>query len=495
MKKHTTLLFAFASILAAFSLQAQPPIRVMSGVYSYGQDTEAGPCGQIVISKDSQGRVRFSGEAVTATGNIASLTCEEWQTVKDNKFTYREDLGDGNYYEVTMEFGPNTLTVEDDLSHGGFGLFGMGACLSGEYRYENGYCGEDGILYYLRSEGYKAKVMRSVFHGKDLHIPSTINCFGDDAKVDLVEPFAFRFEDIESITYAGKDIYIGKGAYMNTPLDKGKSAALPVFAFCDETRTSYVHPVEPEFWKDGREHEVLDAKWVIFKQNLHQVSEVKFRETSENKVGIVIPSQINQVSGVECRLLIDDEGEFGLEKTMFRGYQPYEIVVLLAGNDYVASHDFINYSRWKYPEEERTYSKEFEDKMSRYFGRKVSSSRYVANPRDNDRQILILLNFEITNDKCMYALVWTDGGEVVASYTEEAAVLHFEGEPDASPWGVDAEMDFPIPDVISIARDSNGDLDIFLNSNAPEHAEGFILRQNGNKFEKVEANQWYRYID
>jgi hypothetical protein len=99
--------------------------------------------------------------------------------------------------------------------------------------------------------------------------------------------------------------------------------------------------------------------------------------------------------------------------------------------------------------------------MSKYFGRKVLNSKKVAN---------------------------------VSSFSEEAQVIRDEDE-IYSPWGVDADIEFGIPDVISIAIDYKGNLDIFLNSDTPESATGYVLRQNGKKFERIELNQWYRYVD
>lgn len=427
MKTPATFFLAISAILLSATLQAQSS-KIRTGVYSYGYGTDdEGACGQIVIDKDSQGRLKFTAESVTPTGNIASLESKDWQTLYGNKLTYREDMGDGKYYEVNMYFEMDKIFVKDDFSHGGIGLFGMNASLGGTY------------------------------------------------------------------TYEGSN-YVRKGAYMHSVLDKGKEAALPVFAICDESKTQYVHPLSAEAWDGGRDRQVTDARWVIFKQNLQKVGGVKFRKTNADKVGTVMPRQIDEVTGVECRLFIDSESDLSSVNTMFRGYNPYEIKVLLAGNDYVASHYFVPFSRWKHPEEVKTYPQEFNDRMSQIFGRKVSSSKYVANSRDDDNEELILLNFEVKKDKCMYALVWMSGSEIVASYKEEADVIKYDGEM-LSPWGVDAEMDFGIPDVISIAKDSSGDLDIFLNSDTPESATGFILRQHGDKFEKIEANQWYRYLD
>ena len=162
MKKFVTLVLAVAAVILSTSFQANP-VKIASGLYSYTTETEDGsygPSGQIIISTDSRGRVRFEAEAITMNGNIAYLKTAEWQKLSGNKLTYREDMGDGDYYEVTMEFGDNVINVTDDFSHGGFGLFGMGACLGGEYRYEKGYCPEDGILYDFRSNGAKACVLR-----------------------------------------------------------------------------------------------------------------------------------------------------------------------------------------------------------------------------------------------------------------------------------------------------------------------------------------------
>ena len=331
---------------------------------------------------------------------------------------------------------------------------------------------------------------------EEVHVPKSLKRNTDDVEVDMVAPKAFFGDlEMEKVIYANKNMFIGQGAYLGVDaLDKGKDAALPVFALCDEARTRYVHPVESEFWEDGYRPDLLDTKWVIFKQNLHQVNNVKYRKTEADKVGTVFPDRFDEVSGVVCSLFIDDDADLDLEKRMFRGYNAYEIVVLLAGNDYVASHEFPAYSRWKYPEKVMFMPSSFDAQMSKYFGRKVLNSKKVANLKDEPKKQLVLVNFELFNDMAMYALVWLDNGKVVSSFSEEAQVIRDEDE-IYSPWGVDADIEFGIPDVVSIAIDYKGNLDIFLNSDTPESATGYVLRQSGEKFERIELNQWYRYVD
>ena len=50
-------------------------------------------------------------------------------------------------------------------------------------------------------------------------------------------------------------------------------------------------------------------------------------------------------------------------------------------------------------------------------------------------------------------------------------------------------------DVITIAQDPEGAVTIFLAKNSPESVTCFALHQNGSKLEKIDFDQWYRYVD
>ena len=62
-------------------------------------------------------------------------------------------------------------------------------------------------------------------------------------------------------------------------------------------------------------------------------------------------------------------------------------------------------------------------------------------------------------------------------------------------WNVDDEGTYGIPDVVSIALDPDGYATIFLAKNSPESINCFALHQVGDKFEVIDFDQWYRFID
>ena len=66
---------------------------------------------------------------------------------------------------------------------------------------------------------------------------------------------------------------------------------------------------------------------------------------------------------------------------------------------------------------------------------------------------------------------------------------------DSGVWNVDDEGTYGIPDVITIAQDPEGAVTIFLAKNSPESVTCFALHQNGGKLEKIDFDQWYRYVD
>lgn len=470
------------------------------GCYSYeisDLDGNFGGQGTFTLCADGKGRVKFKVECVSEFGDVGYAISEGWVKTDGGKFTYRITDEDDSYYEMHVEsYDGRYLIVEDDFSHGGEELFSGGTSPGGVYVSLNMPCTTDGILYDFQMEGTELRVVPGGFYSGDIVIPAKVKIGSETYPVTEVQERAFAgCDELNSVTYKNPDIYVGQAAFIYSgPMDKAREAALPIFAVCDQYRIDFVSPMSKDEFKSSKVNPA-DYKWAIFKQYVHTIEKPEFEQTPEDKVGVTFYGDFDQISGLKTSLYFRGEGDAEFQNIMFNGYNPGEIELLLSGNDYVATHSFPSFSRWKYPETEVSMDEEFEEQMAERFGRPVSSSRKVANLRNEPNCKLALVNFEPVDNKVMYALVWIQYGMVAATYTEEQPLIEDDGE-FYSPWGVDYEgFDYAIPNVISISRDSDELYDFFLVGNSPESATYYVLRQSGDKLEKIEERQFYRYVD
>ena len=71
----------------------------------------------------------------------------------------------------------------------------------------------------------------------------------------------------------------------------------------------------------------------------------------------------------------------------------------------------------------------------------------------------------------------------------------FEGDGTYSVWNVDDEGLYGIPNLVSIAIDPEGGVNLFLTKDSPESVTCFILHQEGDRLRYIDAGQWYRFVD
>ena len=160
--------------------------------------------------------------------------------------------------------------------------------------------------------------------------------------------------------------------------------------------------------------------------------------------------------------------------------------------DFVAFHTFPAFGRWKYPEKVQNAPKAIVNQVARKYGREVMYSRRVAWLRDGYGE-LDLVEFQHKNHQAMVVFAWVNGDDVAATCSLTTEIeSEFE---DADVWNVDDDGTFGIPDVVTIVRDPEGNVIIFLAKNSPESITCFALRQVGDKLERIDFDQWYRYVD
>jgi len=104
------------------------------------------------------------------------------------------------------------------------------------------------------------------------------------------------------------------------------------------------------------------------------------------------------------------------------------------------------------------------------------------------------VEFEHKDHQAMVVFAWV--GKDGDIYATAALTTEIESEfEDSGVWNVDDEGTYGIPDVVSIALDPDGYATIFLAKNSPESINCFALHQVGDKFEVIDFDQWYRFID
>lgn len=468
-------------------LTGKLPESELSGRYSYDMAEEDGkpaPCGQLNIARNGKGQVWFSADAVNTRGNTAQLSSNGWIDCEGNVIYYQEDCGDGKYYEVWIELYGTCAVVTEDFSHGGYGLFGMGAGLGGVYYHNEDFVSDrNGYFYELeRKDGGKAVGARLVgggFYKGDVEVPQTIAFSeGRDLPVTGISKETFMYStDVTSVKYP-EGIRLGQASLLNRDLAGSVSAADPVFGYPDDYFKSFISPAGEKDDAVGK-----NSGWIIFKHNVQEAENVSFRKAAEDRMGRTAVSK--------CTGTVASLRDKNIKSSMFKGYKPYEVEVLFAGDGYVATHEFPAFSRWKHPERKEKMAKWFIDDMQARFGRNVREAYKIGNLRQGDGTLAIA-EFENVNNEAMIAIAWIESKTVMAVYTEKTG---FADSEEDSIWGVDAGADYGIPSLISIARDADGGYDFFLVHDTPESVDYFILRQEGQALLEVSSGSWYRWED
>lgn len=459
-----------------------------SGSYSHEDDHAAGT---LVIAGDGKGGAWFNAESVTSRGNFAELTSNGWIPVDGGTLHFVQN-DDGMRYVIDIDLYDDCAVVSESYPDGWYPLFGMGASLAGVYLRDMGtLCDGNGYLYKPVSEdGSRLALAPGGRYAGKVTVPTKVKVPGASREyaVERIASNAFSYNnEVTAIEYDKKAIFAQPEAFFGCRAYNADPDDYPSFVFPNPGKHHFVLPLAQD--EISSLSELAEYKWVIFKQNVMPA----------------VADGLNLNDGVEGYALDYDKiigARFGLYgeallgiRTAFRGYDQHEIEAIVATNDYVGTHRFPSFSRWKFPEAEQSMGREFEARMAGIHGRQVSSSRKVANLREEEGQ-LALVNFTEVNGKVAYALVWLRGGEMVASYLEQGEVTREADGTAWSPWNLDYDnLDYQIPNVTTIAVDADGNLDIFLVHNTQEGVHGFLLRQKGDRFERIDLCELYRYND
>ncbi len=382
---------------------------------------------------------------------------------------------DGRCVEVLVESNIEGNPYGDDLDPAGF------------YRFQPEYFVDShGYLFYRGPKDVTCQLARGGIYEGKITLPERV--FDREGHLVHVSGIAAdAFMDSRLVTeveITNPEQRVAPGAYSYTSIPYSWEAMKkPRFAYPDATKQRFVSPLYAEGTYDENPHQ-----WIVFKQNAAPAMLAKDTHKNENLKCGRADFDFEGIEGIYYGTLIDKKET----AKMFKGYEPYEIEVLVADPAFVAFHTFPPYSRWKFPETEQKANAKIVSKVARMFGREVMYSRRAAWLRDGSAE-LDIVEFQHTNGEAMVALVWTGRGEIYATGTITNKIE--PGYEEYSVWNVDDDGRYGIPDIVSIALDPEGCVNIFAAKNSPESISCFILHQVGDKLEIIDAEQWYRYID
>lgn len=288
---------------------------------------------------------------------------------------------------------------------------------------------------------------------------------------------------VTAVRLANKKQRVSPGAFSFSSIPYDWSAIeKPFYCYPNAAKTTFVIPMEK-----GAAFTEPETPWVIFKQNITPARLSGDTRGMEDLMCGRADWDFTRTQGLFFDLV---EPKKATDK-LFRGYDSIEIEALVAGRDFVAFHTFPSYGRWKYPEPEKEAPAAIVKALAKKFHRTVKSSARVAWLRDGTGE-LDMVEFEIKGGEAMVAFAWVGNGEIYATWSDSTKVD--PQYPDSSVWNVDDDGDYGIPDVVTIAIDPEGYANIFIAKNAPESITCFILHQVGDHFERIDLDQWYRFL-
>lgn len=103
-------------------------------------------------------------------------------------------------------------------------------------------------------------------------------------------------------------------------------------------------------------------------------------------------------------------------KTMFRGYKESELYPIIATDQYVATHQMMPFSRWKYPEKVVPMGRDKQQVVRDYYnGRSIKNSRWLANLEESDRK-LYAVEFANQGDQALAVIACFIGNRLVSTF-------------------------------------------------------------------------------
>lgn len=384
-----------------------------------------------------------------------------------------------------------------------------------------------GYFYQITSDETAGVAPGGAYSG-DIVIPSYITYDGSTYKVSTVRRGAMwkkagvsnigSITSIilpETVTLVGTDAF--RGNTNLTSVKYGSKTRIEVRSFwgCPKLKVDKKEPVyaytEPVFWDeemgpydkqkmypyftrmyypvDQQDIDVMNNTWAFFKSNHVGIAFDSWKNLDNEKAMACYCTRIKNVKAGLFLMQNPDNVE-----SMFRGYLKNDNTVVLTDNNYVATHEFPAFSRWVWGEDQKSMPQDFISSMEKKYGRKVNYSYECGKLIRSGNEQVAITEFKITNHEAMFVLSWLKDGKEVCNY-EQKQKLEVGQDEDMSVWNADDDGTYGIPAILTIARDERGNIELFLNHNAPESISFFHLVQQGNKFVETGSDSWYSWID
>ena len=479
---------ALALLAGAAALPAQTVREAFGGVFEKVEDPDEGDYargGTITVIFDGEGKAWFKLNLGRQDGATAILEPEGWIPAGDRAFDYSvtDDMID---YTLHVRFTSDTqLVITEDFNAGG-SPYGVGMTAGGEFELDGSYKADvNGFLYKYVAEATELELCAGGLYSGTIRLPEAVECREGTLPVAGIASEAFYGnKNVTEVLFDANKQYARPAAFFNCGIRYvwDYRGEIPGYAYPDMDFYTFVRPNVPEG------HDFDADRWLLFKQNYDFLTFVKDRSEDEDALWGYSPWRAEQMQGAYYELRVLDL----VRRQMFRGYEPQEVIGLVADSWFVAQHRFPSFSRWKYPEEEVEMGEAFDRQMEQRYGRKVKKSRYIGNLREEDGRLGIC-EFEIKDGEAMIVIAWTEGGKVKATWVKTTEVDPEYGE--MSVWNVDDDGDYGIPNLLCVAKDPRGNVILWLNHPAPESMNLFGLRQQGDQLVIFGEDQWYVRVD
>jgi len=346
------------------------------------------------------------------------------------------------------------------------------------------------MVYFNGQNRFVTTVRRGAFYKKeDATNIGNITSISLPESVQLIGSDAFRGnKSLTKVTYS-PTARIETRSFFGCPNLK-LEAIEPTFAFtqpglCDKENINNIYLPLQE--KDAN---VEKYRWAFFKYNHNSIVYNRWNNQSEEAMECYC-SNPKYIRGA----LYNFQDPTCIDN-MFKGYlnkEYYSFTLMLADNGFVGTHDFLMYSRWVWGEDQISAPKAFRQLMETKYGRKAKYCCECAKLLYSTNEQLIITEFEITNHEAMYVLSWIKDGKEVCSYEcKQKTDPEYE---DFSVWNVDDDGSYGIPNVLNIARDEKGNIELFILHSAPESMNFSHYKQQGKKLVEVSHEQWYVWVD
>ena len=166
-------------------------------------------------------------------------------------------------------------------------------------------------------------------------------------------------------------------------------------------------------------------------------------------------------------------------KTMFKGYKENELFPILATDEYLATHNMMPFSRWKYPERVTPMEREKQQVVSEHFGgRAINNARWLANLEESDRR-LYAVEFKPQGNVALAVVACFIGNRLVSTYDQYAII-------DKSRnwlWTPGDKGNFmnALPELQGLAVTDEG-FELYMSQMVGERRHMIVLREVGSMF-------------